>query len=61
MPIYYNPTDKKCKSIIGGITDSDKLVLTVYGNAEMVSFKFYSDKTGEFTDYSAVKKAIILL
>ncbi len=56
MPLYYNPTDKKCKSIIGGITDSDKLVLTVYSTAKELNFKFYADKTGKFTDYLAVKK-----
>ena len=56
MQLYYNPTDKKCKSIIGGITDKDKLVLTVYTNASELSFKFYCDKTAKFTDYKGVKK-----
>ncbi len=56
MPLYYNPTDKKCKSIIGGITEKEKLVLTVFSNKNQVKFKFYSDKTGAFTDYDAIKQ-----
>ena len=55
MSIYFNPTDKNCKSIIGGITDKDSLVLTVFSSGNQVKFKFYSDKIGYFTEYDAVK------
>ena len=33
MDIYYNPLDKTCKSITGGIKQKDNFTLTVFGNS----------------------------
>lgn len=33
MEIYYNPLDKTCKSITGGIKQKDNFTLTVFGNS----------------------------
>ena len=55
MPLYYNPTDKKCKSIIGAISSKDRVELSVYADASEVVFKFYCDKTQTFTDYATCK------
>lgn len=33
MNIYYNPLDKTCKSITGGIKQKDNFTLTVFGNS----------------------------
>ena len=33
MEIYYNPLDKACKSITGGIKQKDNFTLTVFGNS----------------------------
>ena len=48
MPLYYNPTDKKCKSIIGAISSKDRVELSVYADASEVVFKFYCDKTQRY-------------
>ena len=33
MEIYYNPLDIKCKSVIGGIKQSEKFTINVFGNS----------------------------
>ena len=56
MNIYYNPLDKKCKSITGGIKQNENLVLNVYGDGdEPCLFVYYKD--GGEAQYLHMKKS----
>ncbi len=47
MNIYYNPLDKTCKSITGGIKQKDVFVLTVFGNCFEPCFLILKRDEGE--------------
>ena len=55
MNVYYNPLDKKCKSITGGIKRNEKLIINVLGDDdEPCLFVFYKD--GGEAQYLHMKK-----
>lgn len=57
MNIYYNPLDKKCKSITGGIKQNENLVINVYGDGdEPCLFVFFKD--GGEAQYLRMQKCI---
>ena len=67
MPLYYNPTDKKCKSIIGGITDSD-VMLAAASNAisgsdkakSAMAFFIYSFPFGGFFSLNSLDDLLFI-
>ena len=60
MQLYYNPTDKKCKSIIGGITNKDKLVLTALAVSDILH-KTVVDVNENGTEAAAVTAVMVAL
>ena len=55
MNVYYNPLDKKCKSITGGIKRNENLIINVLGDDdEPCLFVFYKD--GGEAQYLHMKK-----
>ena len=47
MDIYYNPLDRRCKSILGGIKQNENLIIHVYGekpSAESCFFVLHKDE-----------------
>ncbi len=47
MDIYYNPLDKTCKSITGGIKQNENFSLTVFGNSNEPCFLILKRDEGE--------------